>query len=201
MRYLLELRSATKVDTGVYRWSFSERNLFRPNTVTIGPCSVTAENDLRNVVLLSNTFRNSDMPHVNRSDALKPVLTVIYPEMRSTHSPDASSAGAGASSGAELGSDAAIDEIDASGDLLCWVDLDNTRVLDQSFQQATGAGFSNAYYIYKHNAHVDCGIRDWHDSSELPRGWHWYRGPHKDRILGKRSRLHTDFHCTATGKL
>jgi hypothetical protein len=147
MRYLLELRSATKVDTGVYRWSFSERNLFRPNTVTIGPCSVTAENDLRNVVLLSNTFRNSDMPHVNRSDSLKPVLTVIYPEMRSTHSPDASSGGGG-SSNAELGSDAAIDAIDATGDLLCWVDLANTRVLDQSFQQATGAGFSNAYYIY-----------------------------------------------------
>ena len=97
MRYLLELRSATKVDTGVYRWSFSERNLFRPKTVTIGPCSVTSDTDLRNVVLLSNTFRNSDMPHVNRSDELKPVLSVIYPEVRTTHSPDASSGGGGSS--------------------------------------------------------------------------------------------------------
>ena len=96
MRYLLELRNATKVDTGVYRWSFSNRNLFRATEVTVGPTSVTADTDYRNVVILSNTFRESDLPHVNRSDTLKPVLTVVYPEFRSTHAADAASGGGGA---------------------------------------------------------------------------------------------------------
>ena len=108
MQYLLELRDAQKIDTGVYRWSFSQQNLFRADTITVGPTSVTCESDYRNVVVLSNTFRESSLPHVNRSDSLRPVVTVIHPEFRSTHAPD-SEAGAGGGSGgsAELGSDQA----------------------------------------------------------------------------------------------
>jgi hypothetical protein len=84
-------------------------------------------------------------PFVNRADVLKPVLTVVYPEYRSTHSPDASTT---TTAPAGVGTDEAIEAIDATGDLLCWIDYANTRVLDASFQQSTGAGFTSAWYIY-----------------------------------------------------
>ena len=73
MRYLLELKNAVKIDTGVYRWNFSLRNQVRPRSMTVGPCSITADTDIRNAVLLSNTFRESDLPFVNRNDTRHPV--------------------------------------------------------------------------------------------------------------------------------
>ena len=63
VRYLLELSTATKISTGVYRWSFGTRNEHFPETVRVGPCTVSATTDIRHCVLTSETFRNEGKSH------------------------------------------------------------------------------------------------------------------------------------------
>ena len=83
--YLLEKRNAVKLSQGIYRWSFNLRNEVRPNRVIVGPCSVSTSTDQRNVVILSDTFRNSDRNTVYRGDELKPVLTVVHAQQHHKH--------------------------------------------------------------------------------------------------------------------
>ena len=127
--YLLELREATKVSTGVYNWSFNIRNEKRPETVTVGPCSVSTETDQRNVVILSETFRKSDRNHVLRSDLLKPVLTVVHAEQHFTHSYTAPSTAI---------TEQQILDLVAAGDVRMWLNMhDSQYVLNNALAAAS----------------------------------------------------------------
>ena len=61
--FILNLRDATKLETGVYQWSFGTRNEIRPDRLVVGPCSVTVGTDQREITVLSDSFRNDRKTH------------------------------------------------------------------------------------------------------------------------------------------
>ena len=137
--FLLHLRNATKVSTGTYVWDFSHQNEVRPRRLTIGPVNVTCPTNLKNVVILSDTFTRNRKQHTLRGDNLRNVLCVVHPEQRVIRSTSSSSS---VTTGI---SDSLISDI--GSDLLMWLDFHPSRVLDSTFQNCENAG-DICYYYY-----------------------------------------------------
>ena len=144
--YLLELRNATKLSTGVYEWAFTERNYVRPKSVRIGPCSVTSDTHLRNVVLLTDSFRESSSPFVLRSDELKRVLCVVHPEKLTK--PPVETVPGQAQQSTQPGTDTSME---ALTNLLAWIDLAPSRTFDNTFTSSTVGG-PLVHYMYNRAA-------------------------------------------------
>lgn len=140
VRYLLELSTATKISTGVYRWSFGTRNEHFPETVRVGPCTVSATTDIRHCVLTSETFRNEGKSHTLQGDVLQPILYVCHPEERVTRSVTVS----GTTTQSQGVTDADIEAI--GSDLLIWLDFDPNRVLNSAFGPVSVLGDNVLYY-------------------------------------------------------
>jgi hypothetical protein len=141
-KYLLELRNAVRLSEGVYQWTFTNRNYVRPRRVRIGPVSVTSENHLRNVVLLSESFRDGSNPYVMRTDELKRVLCVVHGESFTT--PPVETVAGQTEQSTQPGTDASIAAIT---NVIAWLDYAPSRTFDSTFTSSTVGG-PLVQYIY-----------------------------------------------------
>jgi hypothetical protein len=149
-KYLLELRNATKVSDGKYRWDFTDRYFVRPSQVRIGPVSVTTDVHCRNVVMLSDSFEDSSCPYVHRSDAMKQVLAVVHGQVFTTPPVEGS---AGATESSASGSDQSL--VDIGTNLVAWLDLHPSRTFDSNFTGSTVGGALVSYMYNRATTHSD----------------------------------------------
>jgi hypothetical protein len=144
VKYLLEKSTSTKVSTGVYQWTFGTRNEHRPEALRIGPVTVSADSDVKHVVLLSNTFRNDSKSHTLKGNDLQPVLYVVHPEHRVTRNVTATGETASTAPGTD-GSVAAI-----SG-LKLFMDMSSSTLLTSAYASTPAIG-DLARYVYQNAA-------------------------------------------------
>ena len=145
VRYLLEKTTATKISTGVYTWAFGTRNEHRPESVKIGPVTVSSETDIKHCVILSNSFTNDTKTHTLKGNSLQPVLAVVMPEHRMIR--NVTSSGEAASESNAPGTDASVQAIPG---LKLFLDMKPSTLLDSSYAPTPNIG-DNARYMYNNS--------------------------------------------------
>ena len=118
MQYLLHLRHAQKVATGIYEWTFRHSNTERCDSVEIGPVSVSTTTNTDEVVILSETFSRQAKQHTLRGDFLNDCVYVVHPEQKYSKS---STTNETTETGNTSGGEADVAALHASNDLILWL--------------------------------------------------------------------------------